>query len=121
MSQPEQTGTIIDSRSIYNRMQAFESGVDPVRVREILAKALELKGLDSEDVEALISVNDPDLIEELFHTARSVKESIYGPRIVLFAPLYISNLCKNNCLYCGFSRRKQGDTAAGSVAGRNRI
>ncbi|MFZ0945232.1 MAG: [FeFe] hydrogenase H-cluster radical SAM maturase HydG [Syntrophobacteraceae bacterium] len=102
MSQPEQTGTIIDSRSIYNRMQAFESGVDPVRVREILAKALELKGLDSEDVEALISVNDPDLIEELFHTARSVKESIYGPRIVLFAPLYISNLCKNNCLYCGF-------------------
>ena len=53
-------------------------------------------------MEALISVSAPDLLDELFHTARSVKESIYGPRIVLFAPLYISNLCKNNCLYCGF-------------------
>jgi len=102
MSQPEDTEAIIDSRSIYHRMEALELRVDPVRFREILAKALELKGLDSEDVEALIAVSDPDLLEELFHTARSVKESIYGPRIVLFAPLYISNLCKNNCLYCGF-------------------
>jgi 2-iminoacetate synthase len=102
MGQPEQTDAIIDSRAICRRVETFGLGEDPVRVREILAKALELKGLDSQDVEALIAVSDPDLLEELFHTARSVKESIYGPRIVLFAPLYISNLCKNNCLYCGF-------------------
>ncbi len=102
MSQPEQTDAIIDSRAICRRLETFGLREDPVRVREILAKALELKGLDSQDVEALTAVSDPDLLKELFHTARSVKESIYGPRIVLFAPLYISNLCKNNCLYCGF-------------------
>lgn len=102
MIQPEKTDAIIDCGAIYHQMQAIELRDDSVRVREILAKALELKGLDSGDVGALISVNAPDLLEELFHTARSVKEAIYGPRIVLFAPLYISNLCKNNCLYCGF-------------------
>ncbi|MGA2401762.1 MAG: [FeFe] hydrogenase H-cluster radical SAM maturase HydG [Syntrophobacteraceae bacterium] len=102
MGQPEQTDAIIDHGAISRRLAALELKEDPVRVREILAKALELKGLDSADVEALISISAPDLLAELFHTARSVKESIYGPRIVLFAPLYISNLCKNNCLYCGF-------------------
>ncbi len=71
-------------------------------MREVLAKARELKGLDTDDVAALIPVSDPDLIAEIFEAARYIKESIYGPRIVLFAPLYISNLCGNECLYCGF-------------------
>jgi 2-iminoacetate synthase len=102
MGQPEQTGAVIDHAAISRRLEALDIKEDPVRIREILAKALELKGLSSQDVEALISVSARDLLEELFHTARSVKESIYGPRIVLFAPLYISNLCNNNCLYCGF-------------------
>ncbi|MCE5333394.1 MAG: [FeFe] hydrogenase H-cluster radical SAM maturase HydG [Desulfobacteraceae bacterium] len=75
---------------------------DPEQIREILAKALELKGLDSSEVATLIAVDDPDLLSELFSTARRVKQAIYGPRIVLFAPLYISNLCTNECLYCGF-------------------
>ncbi len=102
MGQPEQTGVVIDHAAISRRLEALDLKEDPVRIREILAKALELKGLGSQDVEALICVSARDLMEELFHTARTVKESIYGPRIVLFAPLYISNLCKNNCLYCGF-------------------
>lgn len=102
MGQPEQTGAVIDHAAISRRLEALDIKEDPVRIREILAKALELKGLSSQDVEALISVSARDLLDELFHTARTVKESIYGPRIVLFAPLYISNLCNNNCLYCGF-------------------
>ncbi len=102
MGQPEQTGAVIDHAAISQRLEALDLKADPVLIREILAKALELKGLSLQDVEALISTGAPDLLEELFHTARTVKESIYGPRIVLFAPLYISNLCNNNCLYCGF-------------------
>jgi len=75
---------------------------DAAPVREILAKARELKGLPMEDVAVLAGASDPALLGELFATARQVKQDIYGMRIVLFAPLYVSNLCSNNCLYCAF-------------------
>ena len=77
---------------------------DPVRVQEILARARELKGLDFADVAALTLIDSAELCEALFATAREVKEAIYGRRMVLFAPLYISNLCKNECSYCAFRR-----------------
>ncbi|MES9996255.1 [FeFe] hydrogenase H-cluster radical SAM maturase HydG [Desulfovibrio aminophilus] len=72
------------------------------KVREILLKALDMQGLDLGDVAVLSAIRDETLLRELFHTARKVKEEIYGRRLVLFAPLYISNLCKNECLYCAF-------------------
>jgi 2-iminoacetate synthase len=78
---------------------------DAARVREVLAKARELKGLDMQDVAVLMPISDPGLLGELFATARRVKEEIYGKRLVLFAPLYISNLCGNECLYCAFRAR----------------
>ena len=71
-------------------------------IRDILNKSLELKGLNISDIAALCSINDPSLLSELFLTAKQVKEKIYGRRLVIFAPLYISNLCKNECLYCAF-------------------
>ncbi|MGC8738809.1 MAG: [FeFe] hydrogenase H-cluster radical SAM maturase HydG [Candidatus Hydrogenedens sp.] len=77
---------------------------DAVYIKEILAKALELKGLDATEVATLATISDPDLLKELFDTARKVKEEIYGKRLVLFAPLYVSNLCKNECLYCAFRK-----------------
>ena len=72
------------------------------RVRQILAKALQTKGLSFEEVAVLTKVEDQKLIEELFYTAKKIKEIIYGKRLVLFAPLYISNLCTNDCTYCAF-------------------
>ena len=75
---------------------------DSVRVREILAKAKELKGLDFDEIAVLTEISDPQLLSELFDAARYAKEQIYGRRLVLFAPLYISNLCYNDCLYCAF-------------------
>ncbi len=75
---------------------------DAVRVREILAKSLELKGLSEVELASLMEVSDPDLLGEIFQTARRVKETVYGNRLVLFAPLYISNLCANECVYCAF-------------------
>ncbi|NLF26032.1 MAG: [FeFe] hydrogenase H-cluster radical SAM maturase HydG [Deltaproteobacteria bacterium] len=75
---------------------------DAVAVREVLAKARQLQGLDPEDVCVLAALEDPELLEELYDTARWLKETIYGRRLVLFAPLYISNLCANECLYCAF-------------------
>ncbi len=77
---------------------------DAGRIREVLARARDLQGLRLEDVAALMAVRAPELVQELHATARQVKEEIYGNRIVLFAPLYISNLCANECLYCAFRK-----------------
>ncbi len=77
------------------------------RVRETLARAREMKGLEAGDVATLASISDPGLLAELFDTAKTVKEQIYGRRLVLFAPLYISNLCGNECLYCAFRARNR--------------
>ncbi len=80
---------------------------DAGRVREVLAKAQAAKGLEMADVAVLAAISDPGLLGELFATARAVKETIYGSRLVLFAPLYISNLCANDCLYCAFRARNR--------------
>jgi 2-iminoacetate synthase len=77
---------------------------DAGRVREILEKARELKGLSERDVATLCTVRDPDLVAEMFDAARFAKNEIYGPRIVMFAPLYFSNICTNECVYCAFRR-----------------
>lgn len=58
--------------------------------------------LTMEETAVLINANDPDLIAEIKEGAKQLKERVYGQRIVLFAPLYIGNLCINNCAYCGF-------------------
>lgn len=80
---------------------------DTSAVRDILAKARQLKGLDLTDVATLCSVSDPQLLSELFDAAMYAKETIYGKRLVIFAPLYISNLCSNECLYCAFRARNK--------------
>jgi len=75
---------------------------DRKRVLEILDKSLNKNRLEPEEVATLLDVEDPELLEEIFHAARTLKERIYGNRIVLFAPLYIGNDCVNDCVYCGF-------------------
>ncbi|MFA5181973.1 MAG: [FeFe] hydrogenase H-cluster radical SAM maturase HydG [Syntrophales bacterium] len=74
------------------------------QVIEIIGKARELKGLSPKETAVLLQTEDRELIGEIFRAAREVKRSIYGNRLVLFAPLYISNYCANNCRYCGFRR-----------------
>ena len=81
----------------------------PERVREILARSLEVsEALPPEDAAALMAVEDPGLLEDIFEAARAVKRKVYDNRVVTFAPLYASNLCVNNCLYCGFRAGNDG-------------
>ena len=75
---------------------------DRVEVEEILAHAMEMKGISAVETERLLMVADSDLIDEICRTANRIKTEIYGQRLVLFAPLYVSNLCRNDCLYCAF-------------------
>lgn len=72
------------------------------RLARILTKAKQLKGLDIEDVAFLIKVRDKSEWSHIYQTASYIKQKVYGRRIVLFAPLYLTNECINNCLYCGF-------------------
>ena len=77
---------------------------DKAFFRDILAKSLALQVLSLKEVSGLLELDDRDLWEEVFDTARRVKEKVYGRRIVLFAPLYLSNDCINDCRYCGFRK-----------------
>ena len=71
-------------------------------MHEIFSRSLAKKRLELAEMAALLSVADPDLQEEMFAAARTLKRTVYGNRIVLFAPLYIGNKCSNCCKYCGF-------------------
>src|SRR3990170_1027772 len=68
----------------------------------ILKDAYSLKGLNLESAALLLAIKDARLLKMLFKAAGEIKEKVFGKRIVLFAPLYLSNLCVNGCLYCGF-------------------
>ena len=76
---------------------------DPVRVREIVAKSESTcETLLPEETAELMKVTDPALFEEMRAAADRIKHKVYDNRIVVFAPLYMSNLCVNGCRYCGF-------------------
>lgn len=74
----------------------------PKETEEIIKKSLKLKGLLPEETAILLQCKDRETVQKIYRTARAVKEAIYGKRLVLFAPLYITNYCVNNCQYCGF-------------------
>jgi len=72
--------------------------------REIISRAQGARGLTPFEAAVLLHTEDQDTLEMMFSAAFAVKEKIYGKRLVLFAPLYISNYCINNCRYCGYRR-----------------
>jgi 2-iminoacetate synthase len=75
---------------------------EAAEVRDVLGKSRNKQRLTLEEMAALLSIAAPDLLEEMFAAARELKQTVYGNRIVLFAPLYIGNKCVNSCKYCGF-------------------
>ncbi|MEM4389714.1 MAG: [FeFe] hydrogenase H-cluster radical SAM maturase HydG [Candidatus Micrarchaeia archaeon] len=72
-------------------------------LQEILAKGAEKKGLELYEVARLLNVESEAGLARMFALSSKIKREIYGNRLVWFAPLYLSNYCKNACAYCGFS------------------
>lgn len=70
----------------------------------IIDRAREAKGLSPYEAAVLLHQEDKEILEAMYLTAQQIKEKIYGKRLVLFAPLYISDYCINNCYYCGYRR-----------------
>ena len=77
---------------------------DKAAIRAIFAKSKNKEPLTLEETAKLLAIESPEMEKELFETAHELKKSIYGNRIVLFAPLYIGNYCINDCKYCGFRK-----------------
>jgi 2-iminoacetate synthase len=71
-------------------------------VQDIIAKSLAKQALTVEETAILLRTDEPEQIEDVFHAAQTLKETVYGNRIVLFAPLYVGNDCINDCAYCSF-------------------
>lgn len=96
----------IDDGKIWAQLRAAEN---PSRedVRRVLKKAEQCVRLEPEETAILLQNQDKETIQEMFRLARTLKEEVYGDRIVFFAPLYISDECANNCLYCGFRSSNQ--------------
>ena len=84
----------LDVEEIRGKLEKGPS--DAQMVRAVLAKSLSKQRLDLDDVATLLNADDPALVEEIKEAASRLKDLVYGNRIVLFAPLYIGNLCSNN-------------------------
>ncbi|MBU1218996.1 [FeFe] hydrogenase H-cluster radical SAM maturase HydG [Myxococcota bacterium] len=96
---------VIDDNQIRSMM---DTSGDAAEVMEILQKSKSLSRLSMRETAVLANVSDPDLRKQIHDAARDLKDSIYGNRLVIFAPLYISNLCNNDCSYCGFRVSNRG-------------
>ena len=76
-------------------------------IDQILAKARLRKGLSHREAEVLLDCEIPEKVEEIFELARQIKQDFYGNRIVMFAPLYLSNYCVNGCVYCPYHMKNK--------------
>ena len=83
-------------------LYAKEHKNDTALIDEILEKAKKRKGLDHREASVLLACEDEERVRQIYDLAEQIKKDFYGNRIVLFAPLYLSNYCVNGCLYCPY-------------------
>ena len=88
-------------------LYARERSKDRATVEEIIRKAAMLKGLTHREASILMECEDPELQEKIFELAREIKGKLYGNRIVMFAPLYLSDWCINGCVYCPYHSKNR--------------
>ena len=72
------------------------------QIKEVLNRAKNREGLDYKDIAILLQAEDEKDLKEIYSLAGEIKKDIYGKRVVVFAPLYVSDYCVNNCVYCGY-------------------
>ena len=76
-------------------------------LRQILDKAKLAKGISHKEAAVLMQCDIPEVNEEITKLAMEIKEKFYGQRIVMFAPLYLSNYCVNGCTYCPYHHKNK--------------
>ncbi len=101
------TEFISDSEILSTIEYARENAGNRALVESVLEKARAFKGLTHREAALLLECNDPDLTEHVFRLANEIKHRFYGNRIVMFAPLYLSNYCVNGCVYCPYHAKNR--------------
>lgn len=76
-------------------------------IQSLIERAKDCKGLSHREAAVLLECDQEDLIEQMFQLAKEIKQKLYGNRIVMFAPLYLSNYCVNGYTYCPFHAKNK--------------
>ena len=93
ISDEEIKATLAYAEENKNNLQLIDS---------IIEKAKQLKGLSHREASVLLACENEEKIQQVYDLAEQIKKDFYGNRIVMFAPLYLSNYCVNGCLYCPY-------------------
>lgn len=98
----------IDHEEILATIQfAQENKNNRPYIEALIERAADCKGLNHREAMVLLECEEPDLVERMYHLAREIKQKFYGNRIVMFAPLYLSNYCVNGCTYCPYHAKNK--------------
>ena len=98
----------IDHQEILDTLAYADENKENVElIDQILNKARERKGLSHREASVLLACEIPEKVQELYKLAEQIKKDFYGNRIVIFAPLYLSNYCVNGCLYCPYHMKNK--------------
>lgn len=98
-----QAEEFIDDREIRETLDyAQNNKSNRALLEQLIDKAAQCKGLSHREAALLLECDQPDLTERIFRLAKEIKQKFYGNRIVMFAPLYLSNYCVNGCVYCPY-------------------
>jgi len=93
----------IDDKEILATLEYAQENKDNMPlIEEILEKASKLKGLTYKEASVLLECDSKDIIQRILDLSKAIKSQLYGNRIVMFAPLYLSNYCINGCVYCPY-------------------
>ncbi|GHV83187.1 [FeFe] hydrogenase H-cluster radical SAM maturase HydG [Spirochaetia bacterium] len=96
----------INSEYIENLLEEAKS-TEPQVIQASLDKAERFEGLNHKEIAALLVSKDPKHLERIYAIADKIKKHIYGNRIVMFAPLYVSDYCINRCAYCSYNEKHE--------------
>lgn len=98
----------ICDREIVQTMEYAQAHRDDAELAEkIIEKAAQCKGLTHREAAVLMECSRADITEKIFRLAREIKKKLYGNRIVMFAPLYLSDWCINGCVYCPYHAKNR--------------
>lgn len=100
-------GFINDEEIVESLKYADENKDNSELIDKIIEKAKLRKGIDHREASVLLACENEEKLNEIYALARQIKKDFYGDRIVMFAPLYLSNYCVNGCLYCPYHAKNK--------------
>lgn len=98
----------IDHQEILDTLEYAKKNKDNKElIDSLIERARDCKGLSHREAALLLECDDPALVEKMYKVAKEIKQKFYGNRIVMFAPLYLSNYCINGCVYCPYHAKNK--------------